>query len=91
TGLFTGSPSADKLIRDKFVKPSGNAGFDETIATFYDVLPTGKSLGASPAGQAIKTELKNAVASALLGEKTAEKALADAQAAAKRAFDQTGS
>jgi multiple sugar transport system substrate-binding protein len=91
TGLFTGSPSADKLIREKFVKPSGNAGFDETISTFYDVLPNGKTLGASPAGQAIKTELKNAVASALLGEKTAEKALADAQAAAKRAFDQAAS
>jgi multiple sugar transport system substrate-binding protein len=91
TGLFTGSPSADKLIREKFVKPSGNAGFDETISTFYDVLPNGKTLGASPAGQTIKTELKNAVASALLGEKTAEKALADAQAAAKRAFDQAAS
>lgn len=91
TGLFTGSPSADKLVRDNFVKPSGNAGFDETIATFYEVLPTGKSLGASPAGQAIKSELKNAVASTLLGEKTAEKALADAQAAAKRAYDQAAS
>jgi multiple sugar transport system substrate-binding protein len=50
TGLFTGSPSADKLIRDKFVKPSGNTGFDETIATFYEVLPTGKSLGSSDGG-----------------------------------------
>ncbi|KRE79445.1 ABC transporter substrate-binding protein [Arthrobacter sp. Soil763] len=91
TGLFTGSPSADKLIRDKFVKPSGNAGFDETISTYYDVLPTGKSLGASPAGQTIKTELNNAIASALLGTKAPDKALADAQAAAKRAFDQAGS
>ncbi|HET8880179.1 MAG TPA: extracellular solute-binding protein [Arthrobacter sp.] len=91
TGLFTGSPSADKLIRDKFVKPSGNAGFDETIKTYYDVLPAGKSLGASPAGQTIKTELNNAVASALLGTKAPDKALADAQAAAKRAFDQAGS
>ena len=38
TGLFTGSPSADKAIRDKFVKASGNAGFDQTIATYYDVV-----------------------------------------------------
>jgi len=91
TGLFTGSPSADQLIRDKFIKPSGNAGFDETIKTYYDVLPTGKSLGASPAGQTIKTELNNAVASALLGTKSPDQALADAQAAAKRAFDQAGS
>jgi len=91
TGLFTGSPSADKLIRDKFVKATGNAGFDEAIATYYDVLPTGKSLGASPAGQTIKTELNNAIASALLGTKTPDKALADAQAAAKRAADQAAS
>jgi len=91
TGLFTGSPSADKLIRDTFVKPSGNAGFDETIKTYYDVLPAGKTLGASPAGQTIKTELNNAIASALLGTKDPGKALADAQAAAKRAYDQSGS
>lgn len=91
TGLFTGSPSADKLVREKFVKPSGNAGLDQTIATFYDVLPEGKTLGASPAGQSIKTELNNAIASALLGTKPPEQALKDAQAAAKRAYDQSGS
>lgn len=91
TGLFTGSPSADKLIREKYVKPSGNAGFDETIATYYEVVPAGKSLGASPAGQTIKTEVNNAIAAALLGSKAPDKALADAQAAAKRAFDQAGS
>jgi multiple sugar transport system substrate-binding protein len=91
TGLFTGSPSADKIIRDKYVKPSGNEGFDKAIQTYYDVLPSGKTLGASPAGQTIKTELNNAVASALLGTKAPDKALADAQAAAKRAFDQAGS
>lgn len=89
TGLFTGSPAADMAIRSQHVKSSGNKGFDETIATYYDVLPHGKSLGSSPAGQAIDTELKNAVTSTLLGQKTAEQALADAQTAAKRAYDQT--
>jgi multiple sugar transport system substrate-binding protein len=87
TGLFTGSPEADKAIRDKYVTPSGNTGFDETIATFYDVVGDGTSFGASPAGQEIQTELKNAVTSALLGDKTPEKALADAQQAAMRAYD----
>lgn len=91
TGLFTGSPSADQMIRSKFVKPSGDKGFDEAIATYYEVLPAGKSLGASPAGQTIKTEVNNAIASALLGTKAPDKALADAQAAAKRAYDQAGS
>lgn len=87
TGLFTGSPAADEAIREKFVKESGNAGFDQTIATFYDVVGEGRSFGASPAGQEIQTELKNAVTSALLGDKSSEDALADAQEAAMRAYD----
>lgn len=90
TGLFTGSPSADSLIRSKYVKPSGNAGFDETIATYYDIVDKGKSLGASPAGQSIKTELQNAITSALLGEKSPQQALSDAQNAAMRAYNQSG-
>ncbi len=88
TGLFTGSPAADNAIRTKNVKSSGNKGFDETIATYYEVLPHGKSLGSSPAGQAIDTELKNAISSTLLGKKSPDEALADAQTAAKRAYDQ---
>lgn len=87
TGLFTGSPAADRAIRTKYVKPTGNAGFDATIQTYYDVVAAGKSLGTSPAGQTIQSELNNAVSSALLGQKTPEQALADAQAASMRAYD----
>ncbi|HYI59400.1 MAG TPA: extracellular solute-binding protein [Microlunatus sp.] len=87
TGLFTGSPSADQAIKTKYVKDSGNAGFDQTIETFYAVVASGKSLGASPAGQTIQSELNNAVSSALLDQKTPEQALADAQAAAMRAYE----
>jgi multiple sugar transport system substrate-binding protein len=87
TGLFTGSPQADQAIREAHVTPSGNSGFDEAIATFYDVVPNGTSLGASPAGQQIQTELQNALASVFLGDKTTEQALADAQQAAMRAYE----
>ena len=87
TGLFTGSPTADQAIKARFVKPTGNAGFDAAIQTYYDVVATGKSLGASPAGQTIQSELNNAVSSALLGQKTPEQALADAQTASLRAYD----
>jgi len=87
TGLFTGSPAADEAIRDEFVVPSGNAGFDQTIDTFYEVVGDGESFGASPAGQEIQTELKNAVTSVLLGDKTSEEALKDAQTASMRAYD----
>jgi multiple sugar transport system substrate-binding protein len=86
TGLFTGQPAADKAIRDKYVKPSGNAAFDQVISTYYDVVGTGRSVGASPAGQQIKQELTNAITAALTGQKTPQKALADAQAATMAAY-----
>ncbi len=89
TGLFTGSPSADEAIRERFVVPTGNAGFDQVIATYYDVVGAGKSFGVSAAGQEIQTELQTAVTAALNGEKTPEQALADAQEAAMRAWEQT--
>ncbi|WP_431279388.1 ABC transporter substrate-binding protein [Leifsonia poae] len=89
TGIFTGSPKADTTLREKYIKPSGNAGFDKAISTFYDVVGSGKSFGASPAGQQIQTELQNAVSSVLLGNKSATQALKDAQASAMRAYDQS--
>ena len=87
TGLFTGSPEADKAIRDKYVTPSGNAGFDQVISTYYEVAPTGKSIGSSPAGQQMKQELTNAFTAALLGQKSAQQALADAQTATMSAYN----
>jgi multiple sugar transport system substrate-binding protein len=87
-GLFTGSPESDQSIRDTFVVETDYPGFDQATATYYDVASAGKSFGSSPAGQQIQTELQNAVTSALLGEKSAEDALKDAQGAAQRAFDQ---
>ncbi len=88
TGLFTGSPEADQKIRDEYVKPSGNKGFDNTIDMFYSILPSGKSYGASPAGQAIGQNLTNAIQSYLQGQKSAQAALKDAQSASMRAYDQ---
>jgi multiple sugar transport system substrate-binding protein len=87
TGLFTGSPGPDQSIREQYVVESGNAGFDQTISTYYDVLDYGQSFGSSPAGQDIQNELNNAITAALLGDKTPEEALADAQEAAMRAYD----
>jgi multiple sugar transport system substrate-binding protein len=86
TGLFTGSPGPDKAIRDKYVKPSGNAGFDQVISTYYDVVGTGKSVGSSPAGQQLEQELLNAITAALLGDKSPQQALADAQTASMNAY-----
>lgn len=88
TGLFTGNPSADQRIRSEYVKSSGNAGFDKAIATFYSILPSGKSYGPSPAGQDIQTDIANAITAVLLGQKSTTQALADAQKSALRAYQQ---
>ncbi|MFN3949628.1 ABC transporter substrate-binding protein [Microbacterium sp.] len=87
TGLFTGSPEADEMIRSQYVTPTGDSGFDQVIATYYDVVGSGRSFGSSPAGQDIQNELNNAITATLLGDKTTEQALADAQQAAQRAYD----
>jgi multiple sugar transport system substrate-binding protein len=86
TGLFTGSPGPDKAIRDKYVKPSGNAGFDQVISTYYDISSAGRSAGATPAGQQMKQELTNAFTAALTGQKSPKDALADAQKNTMNAF-----
>jgi multiple sugar transport system substrate-binding protein len=88
TGLFTGSPDADKSIRSQYVKPSGDAGFDQVISTYYDVVAAGKSFGASPSGQAIQADLLNAITATCLGQKSAQKALSDAQSQAMQAYNQ---
>lgn len=89
TGLFTGSPVADKANHSQNVKPSGNADFDQVINTYYQILPDNRSLGASPVGQSINDNLDNAVIVALSGSKSPQQALSDAQAAAMRAWGQS--
>ena len=89
TGLFTGSPVADEAVRAQFVKPSGNADFDQLITTYYEILPDNVTRGASAVGQSIDQNISNAVSVALTGEKAPQQALADAQASSLRAWDQS--
>lgn len=88
TGLMTGSPAADTAVREQFVKTSDNPDFAQVINTYYSILPDNRTLGSSPVGQQVTQELNNAVVVAMTGEKSTQQALADAQAAAQRAWDQ---
>lgn len=88
TGLFTASPEADKLVRDKFVVPSGNADFDQLIETSYQTLENTASVGGSAVGQQIDDALKNAVAQVTAGGDPTT-ALTEAQATAQRAWEQS--
>jgi multiple sugar transport system substrate-binding protein len=89
TGLFTGSPVADKANRTQFVKSSGDSDFDQVINTYYQILPDNRPMGASAVGQSITDNLNNAVIVALSGGKSPQQALDDAQAAALRAWKQS--
>jgi len=86
TGVFTGSQTADKIIRDQYIKPTGNEGFDKLIATYYDEMANVVAMGSSTAGLQIQTELQNAVVPAMTGKKTVQEALDGAQAAAMLAY-----
>lgn len=90
TGLFTGSPVADRANRSRFVRSSGDADFDQVINTYYQILPDNRAMGASAVGQSVSDNLNNAVIVALSGSKTPARALGDAQSAALRAWSQSG-
>ena len=86
TGLFTGSATADKIIQTQYLKPTGNAGFDSVINSYYAEMANVLSVGSSSAGLQIQTELQNAVVPAMTGTKSVKEALDGAQAAAMLAY-----
>ena len=87
TGLFTGNKKADEEIKAKYLKPTGDAGFDQAINNYYDVLDKAKSVNPSAAGAEIDAAWKAAVGKALAGSATPKAALDQAQSEAKAAFD----
>jgi multiple sugar transport system substrate-binding protein len=87
TGLFTGNTVADEQIKTKYLKPSGDAGFDQAINNYYSVLDKARSLNPSAAGAEIDAAWKSAVGKALGGTATPQAALDQAQTEAKAAFD----
>jgi multiple sugar transport system substrate-binding protein len=90
TGLFTGNKAADDQIRTRYVKPSGNAGFDTAIAAYYDAMDYAFSIPASKAGAEIKDAWTSAVNRVLSGSQDPATALRQAQAEALRAFESAG-
>jgi multiple sugar transport system substrate-binding protein len=85
TGLFTGSPTADKSINAKQTS-AGIPGFQQVEQAFNQTLTNGVSWGSSPVGQQVATELTNAVTPAMTGTKSVKQALDDAQTAALRDY-----
>jgi multiple sugar transport system substrate-binding protein len=86
TGLFTANKTADEQIKAKYLKPTGDAGFDQAIDNYYRSLDVGKALNPSPAGAEIDAAWKSAVAKVLAGQAPAQQALDQAQKDAEAAF-----
>jgi multiple sugar transport system substrate-binding protein len=87
TGLFTGNKTADEQIKAKYLKPTGDAGFDQAINNYYASLDVARSINPSSAGAEIDAAWKSAVGRALTGTATPQAALDQAQQEAKTAFD----
>ena len=87
TGLYTANTKADAQIREMYVKPGKDPGFDKAIDNVYSALDVGKALNPSPAGAEIDAAWKSAVSRALGGSQSAQAALDQAQQEAKTAFD----
>jgi multiple sugar transport system substrate-binding protein len=87
TGLWTANTEADHQIHDKYVKPSGRAGFDQAVTNYYASTESAFAINASKAGSEIKTAWTDAVNRVLAGRQGPEQALKQAQSEAAKAYD----
>jgi multiple sugar transport system substrate-binding protein len=86
TGLWTANTEADRQVRDKYVKPSGRAGFDQAINNYYASTESAFAINPSKAGSEIKTAWTDAVNRVLAGQQGPEQALKQAQSEAAKAY-----
>jgi multiple sugar transport system substrate-binding protein len=86
TGLWTANTEADHEIHDKYVKPSGRAGFDQAVNNYYASTETAFAINSSKAGSEIKTAWTDAVNRVLAGQQRPEQAMKQAQSEAAKAY-----
>lgn len=86
TGLWTANVEADHEVRDKYVKPSGRAGFDQAVENYYASTETAFAVIAFKAGSEIKTAWTDAVNRVLAGRQAPAQAMQQAQSEAAKAY-----
>jgi multiple sugar transport system substrate-binding protein len=86
TGLWTANTEADHQIHDKYVKPSGRAGFDQAVSNYYASTESAFAINPSKAGSEIKTAWTDAVNRVLAGRQNPEQAMKRAQSEAAKAY-----
>ncbi len=87
TGLLTGNATADKKIRDTYVKPSGTATWDAAVTAVYTANDHTFTLPANPADAEFKTAWQDAVNRVLNGQQKPQAAMDQAQTQAQAALD----
>ncbi len=86
TGLWTANVDADHQIHDKYVKPSGRAGFDQAVTNYYSSTESAFAINASKGGSEIKVAWTDAVNRVLAGQQSPEQAMKQAQSEADKAY-----
>lgn len=87
TGLFTGNVAADDRIRAEYVKPAGEAKWDDAINASYEANENSFSLPANPADAEFKQTWLDGVNRVLNGQAEPAESLKQAQAEAQQALD----
>ncbi len=87
TGLLTGNRVADDKIKETYVKPSGQATWDEGVDALYTSNEHTFTLPANPADAEFKTAWSDAVNRVLNGQQDPQAALDQAQQEAQSALD----
>lgn len=87
TGLYTANRPADEEIFGTLYQPSGNASFDEAVATIREVQDRGFTMPASRAAAEFEKAWMDAANRVLNGSQDAAAALRQAQREAQSALD----
>lgn len=88
TGTYTANNEADERIFEEVYEPTGNKSFDDAVKVILDAQDAAVSTPPSAAGEEVKRAWEDAANKALLGELTAEEAMAEADEIAQRALDE---
>jgi multiple sugar transport system substrate-binding protein len=87
-GTYTANSEADRRIADEVFEPTGDENLDRAVETVLQMQEQAVSLPVTPAGAEIDQAVETAVNQAMLGQASAEEALAAAHEEVQSALDE---
>lgn len=87
-GTYTANREADQRIAEEVWEPTGNANLDSAVEAIQQMQQDAVSLPATPAGAEIEQAVNDAINATMLGQASAEEALAEAHEEVQAALDE---